>query len=176
MTLGIVPRIPVEGYCHALLSFGLGEPNLTPITGIFEFGFALQLICEDKGQITLSSHLHSGVAHLTQCIFACSISSVVFANLFVLCHWYENKPHNNGPSPKTVNISPPHSGGLQAFFAVKTIFLQTSDCAGVFQSKHVARYIEKHSENNFLKQINSPTLELYAHSDLCHHKSHSMFH
>lgn len=58
-------------------------------------------------------------------------------------------------SPKTLNISPPHPGCLQAFFAVKTILVQNSDCAGVFQSKHVARYIEKHSENNFLKQINS---------------------
>lgn len=58
-------------------------------------------------------------------------------------------------SPKTLNIFPPRPGCLQAFFAVKTIFVQTSDCAGVLQSKHVARYIEKHSENNFLKQINS---------------------
>lgn len=85
-----------------------------------------------------------------------------------------HKLHDNGPNSKTVNISPSHSECLQAFFDVKTIFLQTSDCAGVFQSKHVARYIEKHSENN-LKQINSPILELHAHSGLCHHKSHLVF-
>lgn len=69
----------------------------------------------------------------------------------------------------TLSVFPPRPGCLQAFFAVKTIFVQTSDYAGVFQSKHVARYIEKHSENNFLKQINSSALELYAHSNLCHH-------
>lgn len=72
-------------------------------------------------------------------------------------------------SPKTLSISLPCPGCLQAFFAVKTIFAQTSDCAGVFQSMHVATYIEKHSENNFLKQINSSALEPYAHINLCHH-------
>lgn len=150
---------------NLLLSFASG-----PVTESFEFGSAFHTYLL---KMMARSYLYSPAyvpALLTWAMALLhTVSPQLFNRNFLPRHWQKNKPHENGTSPKTLNISPPHPGYLQAFFAVKTIFVQTNDCAGVFQSKHVARYIEKHSENNFLKQINSWALELYAHSNLCHH-------
>lgn len=157
MTLSRVSGIPEKGYCHALTCFGMREPNLSPITESSELWFAFNaFLRKTRDKIFQAPTYYFLVLWTWNSVF----SHTEFNRFFLPRDWYRNKSHENGSTPKTLNISPPHPGCLQVFLLSKKIFLQTSDCAWVFQSEHVARYIEKHSENNFLIQINSPTLEL----------------